>query len=100
MNKLRSIFKESFYGSELTKNAVIEFTYPQLKQIDIDATISKLKELLSQLEVQFVSHYNNISKVIVVCPSSKADEVKKVATSVGLTVQNELRPDDNETSKI
>lgn len=97
---LKRIFKESFYGNEMVKNAILEFTYAQSKPSEIESIINKLKELLANIDVQYATHYANINKVVVVCPQDKCEDVKSLAKSVGLTLQHELKPDPNESNKL
>jgi hypothetical protein len=99
MLKLRKIFLESFYGA-LDKNCVLEFTYPQLKQVDIEQLVKKFGELLHKIEVPYNANYLNISKVVVICKEDKIEDVKSIAKSLGLTFQNELRSSPQESSHI
>jgi len=99
MTNLRKIFRESFY-TPTEKSCVLEFTYPQLKQIDIDETMQKFTELLKRIHVDYSNNYNNINKVLVICPSEKADDVKAIAESIGLVLQKELLPDPRESSHL
>lgn len=100
MKKLRKIFKESFYGTDVKNNGVLEFTFQQLKQADVFKMIDNFKKLLLQIDVNFVTHYNNLNKIIVVCADDKFEEVKNIAKSLSINLVNELKHDDNETSKL
>jgi hypothetical protein len=99
MSNFKRIFTEAFYGPE-TKNAVVEFAYPQLKQLDIDKVMTQFTDLLKQIGVEYSNNYNNISKIMVICGSDKVDEVKDIGTSLGLSFNNQLLPDSDETSHL
>ena len=99
MLKLRKIFLESFYG-DLEKNCVLEFTYPQLKQVDIEELVKKFGELLQKMDVPYNANYLNISKVVVICKEDKIEDVKSIAKSIGLTFQSELRSSPEESSHL
>ena len=99
MSNFKRIFREAFYG-QADKNGVIEFSYPQLKQLDVEALVAKFSELLKQIGVEYSNNYNNISKIMVICSSDKVDEVKDIGTSLGLSFNNQLMPDSDETSHL
>jgi hypothetical protein len=94
MHKLTQIFREAFYSPEPEKNCVLEFTYPQLKQIDIDEMTKKLTALLKGIDVPYSNNYRNISKVMIICKPDKIEDVKSIAKSLGLSLQKELVPDN------
>jgi len=99
MSNFKRIFTEAFYGQE-NKSAVVEFAYPQLKQLDIENLMKQFTDLLQQIGVEYSNNYNNISKIMVICGSDKVDEVKDIGTSLGLTFSNQLIPDSKETSHL
>jgi hypothetical protein len=100
MNKIKQIFRESFYGNTQDKNCVLEFTYPQLKQFDLDEMVKKFSDLLNQIGVDFSNNYMNINKFVVICKQEKVDEVKNIGKSLDLTLQKELIPDARETNHL
>jgi hypothetical protein len=98
MNNFRNIIRESFYNTE--KNCVLEFGYPPLKQTDIESMSKKFSDLLKQINVEYSTNYANVSKIMVICKADKVDDVKSIAKSLGLVVQNELLPDPRESSHL
>lgn len=100
MKKIQQIFRESFYGNTQDKNCVLEFTYPQLKQFDLDDMVRKFSDLLKSIGVNFSNNYMNINKFVVICKQDKVEEVKDIAKSLDLTLQKELIPDARETNHL
>lgn len=99
MSNFKRIFREAFYGAA-DKNCVVEFSYPQLKQLDVDSLVNKFTELLKQIDVEYSNNYNNISKIMVICRSDKVEDVKNIGKSLGLIFQNQLIPDPKETNHL
>ncbi len=101
MNKIQQIIRESFYNDKsLNKNCVLEFTYPQLKQFDLDELVKKFSDMLKQIGVDFSNNYMNINKIVVICKQDKVDDVKNIAKSLELSLQKELIPDSRETNHL
>ena len=99
MSNFKKIFLEAFYGP-VDKNCVLEFTYPQLKQVDTEELTTKFSDLLKKIDVKYAADYMNISKIVVVCKEDKIDDVKSIAKSLGLVLQNELRSSPQESSRL